>query len=228
VLLSKANIRLPNLSLRGAVIGTFLIGLVYSFGIGWLVDFRSWTTTLLIDFENERLLLYFVIFLLGALCFRQNAFAEKPQSKTLYIIANSTAWIPITIHIFVRLAPFMDPEGFSITPLYRLIWWLSFDVSLLCLMYLMIESFWRYVDKPGRLWSELNKNSYYVYITHVLVLGGIALLLLNLDIPPLLKYLILTPSTSLASNLIISLYQRAVTGIRATNQRDAPGLGSTP
>ena len=37
VLLSKANIRVQNISLKGAVIGTFLIGLVYSFGIGFLV-----------------------------------------------------------------------------------------------------------------------------------------------------------------------------------------------
>ncbi|MFC1543091.1 acyltransferase family protein [Candidatus Neomarinimicrobiota bacterium] len=215
VLLSKVNIRLPNISLKGAVIGTFLIGLVYSLGIGGILGFRNWTTTLLIDFENERLLLYFMIFLLGSLSFRQNVFTEKSQSKTLYIVANSTAWIPITIHIFARLAPFMDPEGFSITPLYRVIWWLSFYLSLLCLVYLMIESFWRYLDKSGRIWGELNKNSYYVYIIHVIVLGGIALLLLNLALPSLLKYLILVVSTILASNLIISLYRRVASNRKA-------------
>ncbi len=38
-------------------------------------------------------------------------------------------------------------------------------------MYVMIESFWRYLDKTGRLWSELSRNSYGVYIIHVIVIG---------------------------------------------------------
>jgi surface polysaccharide O-acyltransferase-like enzyme len=224
VLLSEANIRLPNISMNGAIAGTFLVSLASSFIIGGLVEFRSWTTTPLIDFENERLLMYFMVFLLGSLWYRQQAFAEKPQRKTLYIVANSVAWIPVTVHIFARLAPFLDPVGFSVTPLYRLIWWLSFDVSLLTLMYVLIQSFWRYVDKPGRLWSELSQNSYGVYIIHVIVLGGLALLLLNLALPPSLKYVILVVSTIVVSNLIVSLYRRAVTGFRMTSQRNVPGV----
>jgi surface polysaccharide O-acyltransferase-like enzyme len=224
VLLSEANIRLPNISMNGAIAGTFLVSLASSFIIGGLVEFRSWTTTPLIDFENERLLMYFMVFLLGSLWYRQQAFAEKPQRKTLYIVTNSVAWIPVTVHIFARLAPFLDPVGFSVTPLYRLIWWLSFDVSLLTLMYVLIQSFWRYVDKPGRLWSELSQNSYGVYIIHVIVLGGLALLLLNLALPPSLKYVILVVSTIVVSNLIVSLYRRAVTGFRMTSQRNVPGV----
>jgi surface polysaccharide O-acyltransferase-like enzyme len=209
VLLSKAKIKIPNISLKGAVLGTFLIGFVYSYFIGGILGFRSWTLTPLIDFENERLLVYFMTFLLGALCFRKNVFAEKPQSKTLYIVANSISWLPITVHIFARLYPFFYPEGFTITPLYRLIWHLSFQLSLLSLMYVMIESFWRYFDKPGRIWSELNKNSYGVYIIHVIVLGGIALLLLNTSLPAVVKYLTVMVSTLLVCNLIVSLYRRA-------------------
>jgi hypothetical protein len=224
VLLSEANIRLPNISMNGAIAGTFLVSLAYSFIIGGLVEFRSWTTTPLIDFENERLLMYFMVFLLGALWYRRNAFAEKPQRKTLYMVANSVAWIPVTVHIFARLAPFLDPAGFSVTPLYRLIWWLSFDVSLVTLMYVLIQSFWRYVDKPGRLWGELSRNSYGVYIIHVIVLGGIALSLLNLALPPSLKYVLLVVSTIVVSNLIVSLYRGAVPGFRMTNQRSVPGV----
>jgi surface polysaccharide O-acyltransferase-like enzyme len=224
VLLSEANIRLPYISMYGAIAGTFLVSLTYSFIIGGLVEFRSWTTTPLIDFENERLLMYFMVFLLGSLWYRRNAFAEKPQGKTLYIVANSVAWIPITVHIFARLAPFLDPMGFSITPLYRLIWWLSFDVSLLTLMYVLIQSFWRYVDNPKRLWGELSRNSYGVYVIHVIVLGGIALFLLNLALPPALKYIVLVASTVVVSNLIVSLYRRAVTGVRMTGQRNVPGV----
>jgi hypothetical protein len=73
----------------------------------------------LIDFENEKLLLYFMIFLLGALCFRQKVFEEKPQSKTLYTVVSSIAWIPITVHIFSRVtwALSMGSLGGLISPL---------------------------------------------------------------------------------------------------------------
>jgi fucose 4-O-acetylase-like acetyltransferase len=214
LLLSKAKINLSKISLKVAVLGTFLIGLVYSYSIGGLLGFRSWTLTPLIDFENERLLMYFMTFLLGALCFRQDVFAEKPHKKILYTVANSIAWLPVTAHIFARLYPFFYPEGFSVTPVYRLIWHLSFYLSLLCLLYLMVETFWRYIDKTGRVWGELNKNSYSVYIIHVIVIGVFGTLLLNLNLPALVKYPILIVLTYGGSNLIVSLYRRAATAIK--------------
>ena len=219
LLLSKADISIPNISLKGAVLAIFLIGFAYSFVIGGILGFRSWTLTPLIDFENERLLVYFLTFLLGALCFRQNVFAEKPQSKTLYTVVNSIAWIPVTMHIFARLFPLFYPEGFSITPLYRLIWWLSFYLSLLCLVYVMIETFWRYLDRTGRVWSELNKNSYGVYIIHVIVIGVFGTLLLNLNLPAVVKYLILIVSTYVVSNLIVSVYRSLVQTVKSSRNK---------
>ena len=216
LILSKANIRIPNISLKSAVLGTFLIAFVYSFFIGGLLGFRSWTLTPLIDFENERLLMFFMVTLLGALCYRLKTFAEKPQSKTLYIVVSSIAWIPITIHIFARLFPFFYPEGFSISPLYRLIWWFSFYLSLLCLLYLMIESFWRYIDKTGRIWRELNRNSYGVYIIHVIVIGFFGTLLLQLNLQGWMKYLMLIVLTYLVSNLIVSVYRSLVQTIKSS------------
>ena len=211
LLFSKANIRIPNISLKGAVLGTFIVGFVYSFSIGGILGFRSWTLTPLIDFENERLLVYFITFLLGSLCFRQNVFEEKTKSKTLYTVVNSIDWIPITIHIFARLIPFFYPEGFLISPFVdRLIWWLSFYLSLICLLYVMIETFWRYFGKTGRIWSELNRNSYGVYIIHVIVIGVFGTLLLNLNLPALVKYPLLIVSTYLGSNLVVSVYRSLV------------------
>jgi hypothetical protein len=206
LLLSKANIKFPDVPLKWAVLGAFVIGLAYSFGIGYVVDFRSWTLTPLIDFENERVLVYFLAFLLGALCYQRDVFEEKPEGKTLHIVASSISWIPVTVHIFARLYPIFYPEGFSITPLYRLIWYLSFHLSLLCMTYLMVESFWRYVDRTGRMWSELNRNSYGIYIIHVIVIGVFGTLLLKLNLPALAKYPMLIVLTYVGSNLIVSLY----------------------
>jgi len=221
LLLSKMNIKVSNISLKWAVVGIFFIGLVYSFSIGGLLGFRSWTLTPLIDFENERLLLYFMVFLLGSLCHQQNIFAEKPKSKNLYTIANSVAWLPVTGHIFARLWPFFypNPAEFPITSLYRLIWHLSFYLALLCLMYVMIESFWRYLDKSGKLWSELNRNSYGVYIIHVIVIGIFGTLLLGLNIPAVVKYLILIVSTYVGSNLIVSGYRSLAQAMKSGRRR---------
>jgi hypothetical protein len=41
------------------------------------------------------------------------------------------------------------------------------------MMVAMIETFWRYVDKTGRIWGTLNQNSYGVYINHVILIGGV-------------------------------------------------------
>jgi len=218
LLLSKANIKLPNISLKVAVIGASIIGFIYSFSVGGLIGFRSWTLTPLIDFENERLLVYFMAFLLGNLCYQKNIFAEKPRNKTLYTIASSVAWLPVTGHIFARIWPFFypNPAEFPITPLYRLVWWLSFHLSLLVMVYVMIESFWRYLDRTGKIWSELNRNSYGVYIIHVIMVGVFGTLLLNLNIPAVLKYLILIVSTYVGSNLIVSGYRSLIQGLKSS------------
>jgi len=220
LLLSQLNVRFSNMSLKWAVVGTFVIGLVYSFFIGGMLGFRSWTLTPLIDFENERLLLYFMTFLLGVLCYQQNIFAEKPKSKLLYNIVNGIAWLPVTGHIFARLWPFFypNPAEFSITPLYRLVWWLTFYLALLVLMYVIIESFWHYLDKRGKLWSELNRNSYGVYIIHVIVIGVFGTLLLNLNLPAVVKYLILIVSTYAGSNLIVLGYRSLVQSIKSSRR----------
>jgi fucose 4-O-acetylase-like acetyltransferase len=207
LLLSKANLKVPNIPLTWAVLGISLIGFAYSFGLGYVVEFRSWTLTPLLDFENERLLVYFLAFLLGALSYRQTVFAEVPKRKTLYNVANAIAWIPVTLHIFARLWPFFDPEGFAVTPSYRLVYWASFHLSLLVLMYTMIASFWRYLDRTGWVWGELNRNSYGVYIIHVIVIGVFGTLLLNLNLPAMVKYLLLILLTYVGSNFLVSLYR---------------------
>ena len=214
LLLQKANINVSNISRKWAVLVVFLISFAYSFGIGWVVEFRSWTHSALLDFENERVLIYFLTFLLGVLFFEQNAFAEKPKSKLVYNIANGVAWIPVTGHIFVRIYPFFFPEGFAVTPLYRLLWWLSFDLALVSMMVVMIESFWRYFDKTGRIWAELNRNSYGVYIIHVALIGIFGTLLLHTNLPALAKYPLLLVSTYVGSNLLVSAYRSLTRSLR--------------
>ena len=203
MLLSKSKLRFQNVSLRIAILVVFLIGFIYSFGMD-ILGLRGWTKTALLDFQNERLLIYFLAFLVGALCFKLKVFDGKPKSRIFYHIVNSTVWIPITVYIIFLLYPWFKPGRFVVSEIiHRLILWFSFHLSLLCLVYAMIETFRRYLDKQGRLINVLNKNSYNTYIIHVIVMGILALIMLNTEIPSLVKFLILTVSTFCVSNLII-------------------------
>ena len=56
----------------------------------------------------------------------------------------------------------------------------------------------------------MSLNSYGVYIVHLAVLGGIALAMLDTDIPSVWKYLTLTVSSYVASNLLVSGYRAVV------------------
>ena len=207
---SRVNITISNITLKRAIWAIFLIGFVYSVSMD-IFGLRGWTKIGLLDFQNERLLIYFMVFLLGALCFRLKVFEAKPESKILYHIVNSIAWIPVTVYIFFLLYPWFSPGNFIVSEIiHRLILWFSYHLSLLCLLYVMINTFRYYLNKQGRISKELNKNSYNVYIIHVIVIGGIALTMLNTAIPSLLKYLILTVSTYVASNLIIYFYRKVI------------------
>jgi fucose 4-O-acetylase-like acetyltransferase len=205
LLLRRVNIVTFNISLKRAVFSVFLIGFVYSFFMD-IFNGMGWTKTVLIDFQNERLLIYFMIFLLGSLCYKLNIFESKGTNKKLYYGVIFTAWIPIIVYINFYVIHLMAPGHFIFSQIIdSLLLWFSFNLSLLCLLFVMISTFRYYLNKQGRIGKEWNKNSYYVYIIHVIVLGVIALTMLNVAIPSLVKYIVLTVSTFVVSNLIISL-----------------------
>lgn len=209
--ISKSGIRLPRVSLRTAAIGIFLVGWAYSTGMD-LLDLRGWTLTWLIDFQNERLLIYFMFFLFGALCGKRGAFDAKPGNKRLYTVVNAVSWIPITIYAVFLIFPLLNPGEIIVSKIMdRVILWLFFQISLFCLVFTMIETFWRYRNKEGKLSRELNRNSYYVYIIHLIVLGGLASSMLDTAMPSLSKHLVLVVATLVASNLIISLSRSTYT-----------------
>jgi fucose 4-O-acetylase-like acetyltransferase len=204
---SRVNIKLSKITLKGAVGAVFLIGFVYSFCMD-IFKGQGWTKTILIDFQNERLLIYFMIFLLGSLCYKLKIFESDVTSKKLYIVINCTAWISINLYILVLINFFIRPGSFIFSEIIDIILlWLGFHLSLLCLLYLMVATFRYYLNKQGKILKALNENSYNVYIIHVIVIGCIALVMLNTKIPSLLKYLTLAVSTWVISNLIVYVYR---------------------
>jgi hypothetical protein len=207
---SRASINISNITLKKAVFAIFLIGFVYSFCMS-LFKFYGWTKTIFIDFQNERLLIYFMIFLLGSLCYKLKIFESDVTSKKLYIVINCTAWIPINLYILVLINFFIRPGSYIFSKILDIILlWLGFHLSLLCLLYLMVTTFRYYLNKQGKILKALNENSYNVYIIHVIVIGCIALIMLNTTIPSLLKYLTLVVSTWVISNLIVYFYKKMI------------------
>ena len=207
VLLARLGWEPAKLSLGLALTAACAIGFVNSLGLD-LLGMRGWTKTWLIDFQNERLLVYFLSFLIGALCFDRQVFAARPAGKKLYVTVAAGAWLPVNVYLLFLLAPFLKPGTVLITPLLdRVVLWGSFHVSLLGMAYLSLQTFRRYLDRRGRIWRELGRNSYSVYIIHVIVLGILATALLSAPLPSLVKYLMLTAGGYLLSNLAVSLYR---------------------
>ncbi|MBW1716988.1 MAG: acyltransferase family protein [Deltaproteobacteria bacterium] len=209
-LFSKIKINISKIYLKKAVWPVFLIGFIYLFCMD-IFGGQGWTKTIVIDFQNERLLIYFMIFLGGSLCFKQKTFESKGENKRLYIILSCTAWIPVYLYISLL--------QFSMRNLWKYIFSEIVDallirfallLSMLCLLYLIINTFRFFLNKSGKISKELNKNSYGVYIIHPIVLGGLALTMLDLGIPSLLKHLILTVSTYITCNLIVSFYRKVI------------------
>ena len=216
----KSGIKFPKISLGWMAGISFVLSLCFSYVIGNIAGFRSWTLTPILDFENERLLAHLLFYIAGTMAYQRNLFVELPKKKTLYHLANSVSWLPVTVHIFLRIWPFMTSD-FSVTPLYQFLWFASFHISSLVMVYLMVESFRFYLNKTGKLWDVLNRNSYGVYIIHVIVIGVFGTLLLFTGFPAVVKWILLVVSSYVGSNLVVSIYQFVHTAFAQNRSQDA-------
>lgn len=220
LLLSKSKTMTGSIvPLRVALIGTFVFGFGYSIGMD-LFGWRGWTKIGVVDFQNERLLLYLAVFMVGAICFGQQVFERRPKSKMLYHVLNLLAWIPMTAYVAFLLYPWINPGSSIISPaLDRVTLWLCYMASMFSAVYWMIQTFRFYLDKQNKFWRELNRNSYYVYIIHVVVMGVIATLMLNWETHSLLKYVTLTVSTFIVCNIMIS-FCRSLATVQKTERTE--------
>jgi hypothetical protein len=209
--LSRIHINTAHITFKRAVWAVFLVCFLYSFFMDYL-NLHGWTKTVLIDFQNERIFIYFMVFLLGAHCSKLKIFESEKKNKKLDIALHSTGWIPINLYIFLLIYSLVKPSDYLISEIAdTLILRLNFTLSFAYLLYAMITTFRKYMNKQGRIAVELNNNSYGVYIIHVIIMGFVASSMLSTAIPSLLKFLLLTVSTFLVSNLIISCYRKIVT-----------------
>ena len=88
------KLKLPKLSIKAAIVAVFFLGFSYSLTMD-LLNAQGWTKSFLLDFQNERLFIYFLMFLLGATFYERGVFSAEPLGKKLYVAVLCTAWIPI-------------------------------------------------------------------------------------------------------------------------------------
>jgi hypothetical protein len=215
LLLWKLNLPTDKLSLNLAAAAVFVLGFSSSVMLS-VLEWTGWTKTPLIDFQNERLLPYFLVFLLGSLCYRRKIFDTDKRNMKLYIAVNATAWIPINVYVITLLNFIFRPGKYLISEgTDILLLWFGFHLSLLALLYCAVTTFKYFFNNQGRLGAALGGLSYGVYIIHIAVTGPIALFLLTIDIPGLLKYPILAVTTYVASNLLVYTYYKTVESLTA-------------
>jgi peptidoglycan/LPS O-acetylase OafA/YrhL len=210
--LSTVNLPVRSIGLKAAVSIVFLVGVVYSF-IMSRYGFYGWTKTILLDFQNERILIYFMAFLVGGLCYKLGVFDKKPAGRKFYYILCGTIWIPMNVYIMFLLNLIFNPGRFIISGTVDVaVTWLSFHLSLLGLMVIIINTFRYYLNRSGKCLAWLNRRSFGVYIVHFIVMGATATVLLHAAIPSLLKYGLLTIITFAVSNVMVYVYQLGVQG----------------
>lgn len=210
--LSKVKVFPLKISVQAGVILAFVIGVVYSMAIS-NAGLTGWRHSGFLEFQRERLLPYFLVFLLGALCRERNVF-ERPKNRRLYIVSNVVLTLALGIFTAVALNLFfnlIDPARnyFFVSSLVdRTVYYSTALLSMFSFLYVMLHTFRFSFNKTNGLMNQLNKNSYAVYIIHVIVLGLIALLMVHLPIPAFAKYMVLAVLTFVGSNGLVYAYNQ--------------------
>ena len=191
-----------------SVMIAFLAGLAYSFLMDYY-EWQGWTKSVLIDFQNERVFIYLLVFLTGAISYKHRLFVEGKRNKKLEIIAHSIGWIPVNLYLAGIIYGLIKPDQYLFSKAMDVfLLRLSFMLSLIYFIYTLLITFRNYADKNGVVWRHLNKNSYGVYIIHVIVMGLMALVFRGMGIPSLVKFFSLVLSSYLISNFFVYLYDQ--------------------
>jgi hypothetical protein len=206
-LITKVKLDLSKISLKNAIGAASLLSITYLFCV-YILSGEGWTKTAWINFQNERLLIYFVLFVLGSLCFKLKTFESQGSNKRLLFVLICTTGIPVYLYLRFNMFSLSNPGRYIISEIAdAMVIRITLLLSMSCLLYVAINTFRYYLNRQGKIGQDLNRNSFGVYVIHVIVLGGMALTLLQTSIPSLIKLLILTVSTYAASNLIVSFYR---------------------
>lgn len=212
LVLAKSGVFKLKLSLTTAILSTFILGVGYGMVISQL-KLTGWYHSFFLHFQRERLLIYFLVFLLGTLSYRKQIFHWEKWQLKYYIISNVLLTVGLGLFTVVALNLFfnmIDPERdyYFVSPFVdRLAYYTFMMMSMLSFMHILLYSFRKYVNRAGKFMQILNRNSYSVYIIHLVVIGLVALVMLPWSLPAFVKFLILAVLSFALSNLLVSSYR---------------------
>ena len=215
LVLYRLGLSKVRIDIRSAVFICLGAGLAYSMLIA-IIGLKGWTHGIFLEFQNERFLIYLLVFLLGSLSHVHSIFERTWRNKKMFTWANIALSLGITIYTVVAINLLMnliDPN--------RAFYFISRRVdagfyygSMLLLMftflYIFLYIFQSRLDRPLSWMKGFNANSYYIYIVHMVVLGLITWILVGIHLPVAVKYVLLAVLTFLVSNLLVSLYKKVV------------------
>lgn len=213
LILTKVKLIPIKLSVKTSVIIVFIVGVVYSMLIS-STGLAGWFHSGFFEFQRERLVPYFLIFLLGTVVKEQGVFQTTIKNTKLYITSNVVLTLALGVFTVVALNLFfnlIDParDYYFISPLAdRTVYYMTALLSTLSFLYILIYAFRFYFNKTNRLMDHLNQYSYSVYIIHMIVLGLIAIPLVKMPIPSIAKFFLLTILTFAISNFLVYGYRQ--------------------
>lgn len=209
LLMTKIHVNRQRVTFGKIILLMSLIGIGYSFVMGYF-EIRGWTKTAIFDFQNERIVIYLMMFVLGSVCFKLKIFEGDSGNKRLYTFVNCTAWLPVTLYLGILIFSLVKPgEVLFSNAIDQLLKWTFFHLSLMSITYALLIAFKNNFNTQGTLSRVLSRCSYNVYIIHTIIIGIFGLLLLNIEIPSLAKFALLTLSTYIVSNIVAFTYQAA-------------------
>ncbi|NNF21768.1 MAG: acyltransferase, partial [Saprospiraceae bacterium] len=199
------------LSFPMAITFILIVSVSYSMIIS-LSGLTGWYHSGFFEFQRERILPYFLIFLLGAYCQHERIFDRIPN-KRQYIWVNVAFTVLLGVYTIVALNLFfniVDPgrNHFFVSPFVdRAAYYTTGFLSMLGFLYILSYVFKVYFNKKYTITSKLNPRSYSIYIIHLIVLGIVAIPMIYTPIPAFIKFILLTLISFAGSYSVIRGYE---------------------
>lgn len=184
------------LSLRTALLLVFGIGLLQCLVFTW-TELRGWSYTVFLDFQRERLLVYFMVFLLGTLCYKLRIFHTYTRNTRLHrwvmssLIGVLAVFTAVAINFMMNV---VDPSRnvyLISVHVDVVIYYASYLLGMMGISYALLDVFSVRFKRNSPLIDFMNRHSYQVYVVHMIVLGICAVPLMYVPVPALVKLAIL-------------------------------------
>lgn len=176
-----------------AVVFTWVLYVPLAYQIGA----STWTGIGPFDFQLSRILLYFGYFMFGVMIGNTN-FNEEIFSKNSLLVKNWKLWVLLALLIYAVLTAsnvFHLLEGwvkngrmneFTAWMMYYLLYTGSCVFSSIG----FVTAFRNNIKKPIAWVDSLSENAYLIYLVHFVFITSTQFLLLNLNIPAFIKFII--------------------------------------